>query len=114
MKTRSGFVSNSSSSSFIITNLSNKEKSLLDFAKENLYLLKDFNDSYGYDYNEKDFLISVKEDPTKKWKPNESKECGFGDESGTIVGIVYDYILRDGGTSENFSWKFHSCRGELI
>ena len=30
----------------------------------------------------------------------------FGDEDGTLIGRVFDYILREGGDSENFEWRF--------
>jgi hypothetical protein len=40
------------------------------------------------------------------FKPGEARYCIFGDEQRTIIGRVFDYILRDGGTSENFRWRF--------
>jgi hypothetical protein len=30
----------------------------------------------------------------------------FGDEEGTLIGEVFDYILRDGGSSKSFIWRF--------
>ena len=39
MKIRKGFVSNSSSTAFMITNLTNKEKTLVDFVEENPQLI---------------------------------------------------------------------------
>ena len=39
MKTRIGYISNSSSTSFIIRNISNKHKTLVDFVKENPELI---------------------------------------------------------------------------
>ena len=29
------------------------------------------------------------------------------DEDGTIMGTVFDYILRDGGESENWKWEYY-------
>ena len=105
MHRKDDFITNSSSTSFIITNLTNETKTLLDFAEENLFLLEDFNKSYNYHINKNDFLDSVKKDNI--WfDRNEEKNCVFGDESGTLVGRVYDYILRKGGKSPSFEWKF--------
>ena len=42
MKTRQGFISNSSSSSFIIRNNSDKELTIVDFVKENPQLIEQF------------------------------------------------------------------------
>jgi len=46
MKTRNGFVSNSSSSSFIIRNTSDKELTIVDFVKENPQLIDQFLEEY--------------------------------------------------------------------
>lgn len=106
MKLRRGFVSNSSSSSFIIRNLTNKNLSLIDFIKENKHLIKEFNSEYSDKVTLQDMLNSaVSEDSKDYFKPGDNN-CVFGDESGTTHGRVYDYILRSGGSSKNFSWKF--------
>jgi hypothetical protein len=41
-----------------------------------------------------------------KWAPHEKKTISFGDEDGDLLGKVYDYILREGGESKSFKWKF--------
>ena len=113
MKIRLGFVSNSSSSSFMIKNLSSKYQTLLEFAKENLGLLADFNNLYSESITMKDFLRSAENDyPDIEWKPQELKYCCFGDEDYTVLGKVFDYILRNGGESKNFKWIMNECRGE--
>jgi hypothetical protein len=106
-KFRNGFVSNSSSSSFIITNTSDKPLDLLDFAEENLWLVDEFNGEYDWNnYNKKDVLKSAYEN-NETFKPNVPKICIFGNEDGTLIGQIYDYILRDGGSSENWRWRFN-------
>jgi len=105
MKTRHGFVSNSSSTAFVIKNLSKETKTLVDFVRENPQLLDEFNEQYRDDIDPGEFLKSAV-DEDFSWKPGESLHCIFGDESGTLVGRVFDYILRAGGSSKNFSWKF--------
>lgn len=106
MKTRKGFVSNSSSSSFLINNDTDQRKTLVDFVNENPHLVKEFCEQYDwYTYTQEQMLEGAAlEDIT--WEPYESKNCVFGDEQGTVIGTVFDYILRDGGKSESFTWAF--------
>ena len=105
MKVREGFVSNSSSSSFIITNKSNKVLTLIDFVKENPQLVEQWNSEYHYDNTQEELLESARNN-NNDFPAKSSDEYVFGDESGTLIGRIFDYILRDGGESENFSWRF--------
>jgi len=116
MKYRGSFVSNSSSTSFIMTNTSKEEKTLMDFVKENPDLLTDFDEEYGNCYNDgvnmsKDgiaiMIDNAESRNDKNFKPGETKYISFGDEEGTLLGRVYDYMLRDGGSSKSFIWSFH-------
>ena len=108
MKIRTGFVSNSSSTSYIITNLTDEEKTLVDFVKETPQIIDEFLKSYrsgitakGRENYTQKILISDAENLNITFKPNESKECVFGDEDGTTIGYVYDYMLR----GENWSYQ---------
>lgn len=113
MKIRNGYVSNSSSSSFIIKNISNESKTIIDFAKETSYLCEMFCDEYGYNnesYNEKEYIKDAINRQLNKWgfslPPNESVEYAFGDEDGDVIGTVCDYMMRIGGKTDSFSWRF--------
>lgn len=109
MKTRNGFVSNSSSTSFIIINKTNKKLNLVDFVKETPYLIEDFIEQYNWhkeeEYNQQK-LIESAEMNNEEIRPGENI-CTFGDEDGTLIGKVYDYMLRDGGESDSFKWQFY-------
>ena len=109
MKIRNGFVSNSSSCSFFIYNKTNKSLSLVDFVKENPYLLEDFLEGYPMYKNNKDFsqetMIKNAKERKQKFRPGQNI-VSYGDEDGDVLGNVFDYILRDGGKSKSFTWEF--------
>ncbi|MEK6833248.1 MAG: hypothetical protein AABY32_04320 [Nanoarchaeota archaeon] len=114
MKYRTGFVSNSSSTAFMITNKSNEDKSLLDFAEEVHFLYDQFFEQYPLStvgMTKKKFFKSAKK--RNQIIAKGEFEYDYGDEDYDVVGRVFDYMLRDGGETENFKWKFsRSLRGK--
>lgn len=109
MKKKNSFITNSSSTAFIIENITNEEKTLRDFIIENSYLLDEFLEMYNWYKNNEDFKLGKMLECSSlynyKFPPNSKIRCVFGDEHGNILGTVYDYILRDGGVSESFRWR---------
>lgn len=109
MKVRKGFVTNSSSTIYIIVNKTDKIKTLVDFVKENPQLVKQFKDEYDHTETRgstQTNMLKCAEERGTEWSAHEIKTISFGDEDGDILGRVFDYILREGGNSESFSWRF--------
>lgn len=113
MKIRNGFVSNSSSTSYTIFNKSSEVKTIMDFVKENEHLITEFNEYYGCKYTLEEVLKSAEERRKNcgdqyDFQPKQEAFRTFGDEDCDAIGDVYDYMLREGGESENFIWRFKS------
>jgi hypothetical protein len=137
IKTRKGFVSNSSSTSFIIENKTKERLHLCEFIKENSHLIKKFESEFNVSVLDGEFqqshtgeIIKLKslddainlmcqeakeleESRGMYWSPKRTKALApgensvqFGDEQGTLLGEIYDYILREGGESKRFKWRF--------
>lgn len=103
MKRRFGFIANSSSTSFIIRNDTDEILTVKDFLLENKYLIQDYNTMYSDDYTLEECLQD--ETCNDEIKPGRN-ELKFGDEYATPINNIFDYILRDGGSSERFTWRF--------
>lgn len=106
MKIRRDFVTNSSSSSFIIRNKGKQKASVHDFLMENLGLIAQFNREYNDDVDFNEAIRSAKDDYAHVVLYPGDNSVTFGDEQGPLLGRVFDYILREGGSSKNFRWKF--------
>lgn len=106
MKTHLGFISNSSSTSFIITNKTIHPLPLREFVEENIHLVDDFNKMYTWHNYKAEELLEAVKNYDYILKPGQNT-CEFGDEDGNVLGEVYDYILQESGSSKRFGWCFN-------
>ncbi|MFW9871815.1 MAG: hypothetical protein ACFFG0_01850 [Candidatus Thorarchaeota archaeon] len=114
MRIKLSFITNSSSTAFLITNISDEPKTLVDFVLENPQLIEEFKEEYSWHANNPRYsqilLAQSAKQNNIEFEPNERKECVFGDEDGTLIGHVFDYILRTGGKSKSFKWELLDYR----
>ena len=110
MKFKSDYTTNSSSTCFTITNKSSKDKTLVDFVNENPRLVEDFKSQYNWYKDDERFtqeqMLICANNRQQIFPAKSSLNVGYGDDDGDTLGHVFDYILRDGGQSKSFKWKF--------
>lgn len=104
MKIREGFVSNSSSTSFIVTNKTENTLYVRDLCLEAMFLLRQFNEEYHYNISTEDYMKDLSYED-EEIKPGRNVLV-FGDENGGGYQTVFDYMMRDGGETLSFKWKF--------
>lgn len=103
MKIRLGFVSNSSSCSFLITNNSKTEKSLLNFVQENVKnVVNAWNKHNSKIYTEADVLLSI--DCDVILPVGEGIVVEFDDTGREPYAVVFRRELSGQGKSKSFSW----------
>ena len=92
MKFRLGFVSNSSSTSFSITNKSNQIKDAYDFVYENKDLIIKYNNEFaGYKLFE---YFEHGDYYPKTWQPLETKIVDIADDEGDAFSNAFCYMFE--------------------
>lgn len=122
MKKRQGFVSNSSSCAFIITNHSDKPKTLVDFLDENPEIWEAYwrecsedVEICGFDWhgfkkrelNKQSVLQSAAHcERPKPLEPGENY-CTFADDAGILhEAVLHDMLTQVSSTNPSWSWRF--------
>jgi hypothetical protein len=117
MKTRRGFVSNSSSTIYSVTNLTDETLTIVDLAQETVEMgiVEDFIADYGTfstPLTREGMITSAENrladrEEENTWVAKETKPfMQFGDEDGDTMGHIYDYMLRNGHRGKKFLVQF--------
>ena len=95
----------------MITNLTKEKKTLVDFVAETPQIIEDYKKRYGVEddprFSQGHLMVSAEENNIV-FEPHEEKICVFGDEQDSLIGEVYDYMLRDGYGSSSFLVEYKS------
>ena len=103
LKIRSGFVANSSSSSFIIHN-HGEDISLAEFVVLAKHEILESMEFYEWEHHFDEVIESAAQ--RREVIESGEHEYAFGDEDGDLVGAILDYALRDGGDVGRVAWRF--------